>query len=108
MAYNDIANSPSNPVKNTMFNKPTANGTAGVNVYDGCHIDYEGADVTPENFIAVLKGDSTSTGGKPVLKSGPNDDVFINFVDHGAAGLIAFPSEYLYANDLNTTLTYMY
>jgi len=61
-----------------------------------------------KNFIAVLKGDSTSTGGKPVLKSGPNDDVFINFVDHGAAGLIAFPSEYLYANDLNTTLTYMY
>lgn len=35
-----------------------------------------------------------------VLTSTENDFVFLNFADHGAAGLIAFPSEYLYANDL--------
>lgn len=34
--------------------------------------------------------------------------MFIFFTDHGAPGLIAFPSEYLYANDLNTALNYMH
>jgi hypothetical protein len=31
-----------------------------------------------------------------VLESGPNDKVFLNFADHGATGLIAFPKDYLY------------
>ena len=26
-----------------------------------------------------------------LISSGPNDHVFVNFVDHGAPGLIAFP-----------------
>jgi len=39
-------------------------------------------------------------GSGRVLESGPNDRVFINFSDHGAAGLIAFPSSYLYVDAL--------
>ena len=35
-----------------------------------------------------------------VLKSGPDDHVFIYFSDHGAPGLIVFPSSELYANQL--------
>jgi len=45
-------------------------------------------------FMAVLKGDTSyvkNRGNGRVLESGPNDTVFINFVDHGATGLVAFP-----------------
>lgn len=65
-AYDDIANSPSNPYKGKIFNKPTYSNP-GVDVYEGVNIDYKGADVTPENFLAVLEGNSTATKGKKVL-----------------------------------------
>ena len=39
-----------------------------------------------------------------VLESTADDIVFLNFADHGATGLIAFPNEYLYADDLNDAL----
>jgi legumain len=60
--------------------------------------------------LAILKGDASAvTGGNgKVLKSDENIKVFINFADHGAVGLIAFPHSYLYADDLNTALTYMH
>jgi legumain len=42
-------------------------------------------------FVAVMTGDASKTGGRPVLRSGPNDRVFIFFTDHGGTGIIAFP-----------------
>jgi legumain len=47
-------------------------------------------------------------GTGKVLESDSNSKVFINFSDHGAPGLIAFPSSYLYADDLNDALSHMY
>lgn len=93
MSYNDVANNKLNPFPGTLFNKPSGN-KPGVNVYNNCVIDYTGASVTPSNFIAILEGNSSATvgGNGRVLKSGPNDTVFLNFADHGAAGLIAFPT----------------
>jgi len=41
------------------------------------------------------------------LYSGPADHVFVNFVDHGAPGLLAFPSDELYADDLIKALRKM-
>lgn len=41
------------------------------------------------------------------MYSGPNDHVFVNFVDHGAPGLLAFPSDELYADDLIKALRKM-
>ena len=46
-------------------------------------------------------------GTGKVLKSTSNSKVFINFADHGAPGLIAFPIGVLYADDLNDALNYM-
>lgn len=57
--------------------------------------------------MAVITGDIITTKGKKVLKSKAGDNVFINFSDHGAAGLIAFPSDYLYADDLLKSLAKM-
>jgi legumain len=91
MQYDDIASNPSNPFPGQIFNKPTAVGTPGVDVYAGCKKDYTGAAVTPDMFVAVMTGDASKTGGRPVLKSGPSDRVFIFFTDHGGTGIIAFP-----------------
>jgi len=93
-AYDDIANNWQNPLKGQLFNQPN-----GENVYDASAIDYSGKDVTPEKFLAVLTGDKATAGGK-VLESTSASKVFINFSDHGAPGLIAFPSQYLYADKL--------
>lgn len=41
------------------------------------------------------------------LHSGPSDHVFVNFVDHGAPGLLAFPDDVLYADDLERALRKM-
>jgi len=108
-AYDDIANSTSNPFKGKVFNKPTYQNP-GVDVYAGVQIDYSKGDVTPENFLSVLEGNKAAVQGKGtgrVLESTRSDNVFIFFSDHGAPGLIAFPTKYLYADQLLTTFSKM-
>ncbi|XP_068948802.1 legumain-like, partial [Petaurus breviceps papuanus] len=68
-------------------------------------------DVTPENFLAVLRGDAEAVknkGSGKVLNSGPQDHVFVYFTDHGAPGLLAFPNDDLHVKDLNKTIRYMH
>jgi len=103
MAVDDIANNPSNPFKGKVYNKPSYKDP-GVDVYEGVKIDYSGNEVTPENFLAVLEGNSTATKGKKVLEITPQDNVFVFFSDHGSVGLIAFPYTYLYADKLLASL----
>lgn len=52
--------------------------------------DYTGTNVTAANLYAVILGNKTAlTGGSgKVLNSGPNDNIFIYYTDHGAAGII--------------------
>ena len=109
MAYDDVANDPSNPFPGKLYNKPTYTKT-GKDVYGYCKIDYKGADVTSANFLKIIKGDAAGmkgVGTGRVLASTSADRVFLNFADHGATGLIAFPNDYLYANDLLAALTFM-
>lgn len=106
MMYDDIANSEDNPTKGIIINRPN-----GTDVYAGVPKDYTNEEVTPKNFLAVLRGDAEAVKGKgsgKVLKSGPDDHVFIYFTDHGAPGILAFPSDDLQEEDLNTTIYYMY
>nr|ABD64147.1 legumain [Opisthorchis viverrini] len=103
-AYDDIANNPENPFMGKVFNDYTHK-----DVYEGVHIDYRGEDVTPDNFLRAMRGDKElEANGKKVLKSGPEDHVFVYFSDHGADGLLAFPEDDLLASDLNKTLGYMH
>ncbi|KAK2493986.1 hypothetical protein MC885_016930 [Smutsia gigantea] len=106
MMYDDIAGSENNPTPGIVINRPN-----GSDVYQGVLKDYTGENVTPQNFLAVLRGDAEAVKGKgsgKVLKSGPRDHVFIYFTDHGAVGLLAFPNDDLYEQDLNETIYYMY
>lgn len=106
-AYDDIANNSRNPFPGKVFNKPTY-AEPGVDVYKGVKIDYRGADVTPKLFLSVLEGNKTAVAGRgsgKVLSTNPDDNVFMFFSDHGSPNLIAFPSEYLYADQLLATFS---
>ncbi|UJR32815.1 hypothetical protein I4U23_020277 [Adineta vaga] len=106
MMFDDLAQSSANPTKGIIINHPH-----GHDVYHGVPKDYTGATVTPENFINILLGNKTAMqgiGSGKVIESGPDDNVFVYFTDHGAIGLVAFPSSVLYATDLNTTIAKMY
>lgn len=106
MMYDDIANNPSNPTPGIIINKPK-----GDDVYKGVVKDYTKEEVTPNNFLNVLKGNKqamSGIGSGKVIDSGPNDHVFVYFTDHGAPGLIAFPSDELMAPDLIAALNEMY
>ena len=97
MAYDDIAHNTQNPFPGDVYNKPTYSNP-GVDVYEGRKIDYSKANVTPKIFQAVLEGDKSAVKGKGterVVESTENDNIFIFFSDHGAPGLIAFPSDRL-------------
>ena len=105
-AYDDIANNTKNPIKGKIFNIPY-----GDDVYGSCVIDYKGEDVTPTNFLSVLKQDSSAMsaiGSGRVLKSNSNDKVLIFYSGLGARGLVSFPSKYLYANQLSAVLKGMW
>lgn len=109
MMYDDVAPSQMNPFPGKLFNYPWKTLEEAVDVYDGCKIDYREKDVSPDKFLAVLMGDAQKAGGK-VLQSKADDHVFINFVDHGGVGLIAFPEEQpvLHAKILIQTLQAMH
>jgi legumain len=87
------------------------NHPGGGDVYKGVPHDYVGKEVTPKNFLNVLLGKKDlmkDVGSGKVIESGPDDNVFVYFTDHGAVGLVAFPNGVLYAKDLNRTITQMH
>jgi len=47
-------------------------------------------------------------GSGKVIASGPDDQVFVNFVDHGATGILAFPRGQLTKKQLNDALQKMH
>lgn len=103
--YDDVANDQMNPFKGKIFNKPSALG--GFDVNKGCKKSYTGSEVNIENFLNVIQGFKNKVNG-PVLKSTDQDDVFINFVDHGAPGIVAFPEgDELHAEQLMSAFKIM-
>lgn len=107
MMQDDVASSSQNKFPGKLFNKNVPSGP-GKDVYAGCKVDYRGSQVTAKLFQAVLTGDSATAGGK-VLKSTTQDEVFVNFIDHGGVGLIAFPNgPFLHAAELQQTLQTMH
>jgi len=111
MQFDDLANNRANPYPGQIFNKPTPAGTPGVDVYKGCQKDYVGATVTATNVINVLTGNSEAMrgiGNGKVLQSGPNDNVFFFYSDHGTVGEVEMPSGGpLYASKFTAALQLM-
>ena len=102
MMFDDIAYNTLNPDQGEIVNKPN-----GTNLYPGVPKDYTGENVSPPVFLSVLQGDKDGVKGRgsgKVVESGPEDHVFVYFADHGASGLVAFPSAYLDAVTLSRNL----
>merc|ERR1712166_513040 len=68
MMQDDVANAEENPYPGKLFNKPTAAGEPGVDVYKGCKPTYTGEVVTAKLFLDVLQGKSSETA-HTMLKS---------------------------------------
>uniref|UniRef100_A0A1B6M9U3 legumain n=1 Tax=Graphocephala atropunctata TaxID=36148 RepID=A0A1B6M9U3_9HEMI len=105
MMYDDIANNTENPEPGVIINRP-----GGPNVYKNVPKDYTGKDVNKANFLNVLRGNKEvmkNIGTGRVLESGPNDHVFVNFVDHGGPGVLLMPEEEIMASELIDVLKSM-
>ena len=104
MMQDDVAKDSENPFPGKLFNRP---GNDSPDVYEGCKVDYRGEMVTAQLFLDVLTGNTEGAKGK-VLKSTAEDTVFVNFVDHGGPGIVAFPNgPFLHVKDLSKTLKTM-
>jgi len=106
MMYDDIAYNSRNPYKGNIINQPN-----GPNVYAGVTIDYRGGAVNARTFLDVLKGNSyalKNVGNGKSIQSGPGDNVFVYYADHGNKNIIGFPGGALYSRDLNSAIEYMY
>lgn len=105
MMYDDIAYNKENPTPGKIINHPN-----GTDVYHGVPKDYVCGSVNPDIFLKVLQGEKVDGihGTGKTLNSGPNDNVFVYFADHGAKGLVAFGEETLKATDLNAAIKNMY
>lgn len=101
--YDDIADNEENPRKGIIINSPK-----GVDVYKGVPKDYTGEEVTSNNLLAAILGNKTAIkgGSGKVIKSGPNDRIFIYYSDHGSPGVLTMPQDDddLYAKDFINTL----
>ncbi|ESO96473.1 hypothetical protein LOTGIDRAFT_115714 [Lottia gigantea] len=106
MMVDDIAHNIENPDKGSIINQPN-----GPNVYPGVPKDYTHEKVNPKMFLEVLQGNveavKSMNGSGKVINSGPNDHVFVNFVDHGAPGILGFPREFLHATQLSPVVKKM-
>jgi len=105
MMYDDIAESEDNPDKGVLINRP-----GGPNVYANVKKDYTGKDVNKKVFFDVLLGNKEGVNGigsGRVLESGPNDHVFVNFVDHGGPGILCLPEEDIKASEFLAVLEKM-
>ncbi|KAH7698044.1 Peptidase C13 family protein, partial [Aphelenchoides avenae] len=100
-----LAHNKENPYPGKVFNTP-----AKVDVYAGAKIDYSGDAVTPANFLAALSGNKSAVegGNGRVIESGPNDRIFVYFVDHGSVGSVVFPADTLTRYELLQTLREMH
>merc|ERR1711865_615478 len=108
MMQDDVANAEENPYPGKLFNKPTAAGEPGVDVYKGCKPTYTGEVVTAKLFLDVLQGKSSDTA-HTVLKSTAKDSVFVNFADHGGVGIVEMPNGPMLKNtELVAALTAMH
>jgi len=106
MMFDDLANNQQNPTKGIVINHPD-----GKDVYKGVPKDYVGNDVNVQNFLNILTGNKAAMkgiGSGKVIESGPNDHVFVNFVDHGATGILAFPVGELTVKQLSDALNKMF
>ena len=115
MGFNDILHDPDNPYPGQIFTDPDPEGP-GIDYAPGClpHIDYLNKMVSAELFMATLSGNKeevtklTGIENPRVIESGPEDTVFVYYMDHGAIGFCEVGKSDLHEEVLISTINKMY
>ena len=115
LGFNDVFDSPSNPFPGSIFTDQDPEGP-GIDYAPGCrpHIDYPDKMVSAELFMATLSGDKeevtklTGVENPKVIESGPEDTIFVYYMDHGAIGFCEVGKSELYEEVLISTINKMY
>ena len=115
LGFNDVFDSPSNPFPGSIFTDQDPEGP-GIDYAPGCrpHIDYPDKMVSAELFMATLSGDKkevtklTGIENPKVIESGPEDTIFVYYMDHGAIGFCEVGKSDLYEEVLISTINKMY
>ena len=102
--YDDIPQYEANPFPGELYNLP---GDDAKDYYKNLVIDYRGKEITKQTLFNVLLGVEDSSG-KKVLKSTSEDNVFINYYDHGAPNLICLINERISSDELQDVLMLMH
>ena len=98
LAYNDIVDHLRNPFQGRVFSLDES-----ASVFPGKEIRrfVHGEDVTVDKFYDILLGKTD------LLKLKKEDNLLIYFCDHGAAGMLVFPTTYVFADELRDVFTRM-
>ena len=99
MTYTSVLTADENPFKGMIFTDPSET-TDGDWAKYGCfdHMDYTGADINPEVFLAIISGDAdrvkelTGKENPKVMSYSKDDTLFTYFMDHGTP-------EYIYVGE---------
>lgn len=102
--YDDIPQYEANPFPGELYNLP---GDDAKDYYKNLVIDYRGKEITKQTLFNVLLGVEDGSG-KKVLKSTSEDNVFINYYDHGAPNLICLINERISSDELQDVLMLMH
>jgi len=89
MMPDDVAFCSENGKPGVLYHGYTDSGT---NVYNGVPHDYTHDLVRADVLRDVLLDNEVTVGSKKTLKSGPNDNVFFYYSDHGGSGYLPFPA----------------
>ena len=114
MGFNDVFDSSSNPFPGQIFTDESEG--PGIDYAPGCrpHIDYPDKMVSAELFMATLSGDKeevtrlTGVQNPKVIESGPEDTIFVYYMDHGAIGFCEVGKTDLVDEVLIATIEKMY
>ena len=115
LGFNDVFDSSKNPFPGQIFTDADPEGP-GIDYAPGCrpHIDYPDKMVSAELFMATLSGDKeevtklTGVENPRVIESGPEDTIFVYYMDHGAIGFCEVGKSELHEDVLMKTIDKMY
>jgi len=103
MMTDDIAYHEKNPYPGKIFNDEHCD----TDYYEGVPHDYTGELVSAEVFTSIVTGEDMMVGSKKSLKSGPEDNVFIFYDDHGDYDSFIFPDRNLDSDDMQNIIDTM-
>jgi len=104
MMTDDIAYHKKNPFPGKIFND---DNNVMIDYYEGVPHDYTGELVSADVFTRILTGEDMDVGSGKSLKSGPDDNVFVFYDDHGDYDKLIFPDRCLGSNEIQAIIDKM-